>query len=77
MKKIEPSDILVEEDMSVKVRVESKSDVAEVIDALISLDDWEFKQAVKCAKHFRKANSVLQAIVDKLGNEYVEAEYVK
>lgn len=79
MKKIKPMSIDVQEagdDMSVKVKVESKADVADVIDALISLEDWEFKEAVKCAKQFRKANTSLQKIFDILGNEYERAGYV-
>lgn len=79
MKRIQPTTIDVQdggEDLSVKVKVESKADVADVIDALISLNDWEFKEAVKCAKQFRKANSSLQKIFDILGNEYERAGYV-
>lgn len=79
MKRIQPTTIDVQdggEDLSVKVKVESKADVADVIDALISLDDWEFKEAIKCAKQFRKANSSLQKIFDILGNEYERAGYV-
>lgn len=80
MKRIQPTTVDVQdggEDLSVKVKVESKADVADVIDALISLDDWEFKEAVKCAKQFRKANSSLQKIFDILGNEYERAGYVR
>lgn len=80
MKRIQPTTIDVQdggEDLSVKVKVESKADVADVIDALISLDDWEFKEAIKCAKQFRKANSSLQKIFDILGNEYERAGYVR
>lgn len=80
MKKIKPMSIDVQEagdDMSVKVKVESKADVADVIDMLISLEDWEFKEAVKCAKQFRKANTSLQKIFDILGNEYERAGYVR
>lgn len=80
MKRIQPTIIDVQdggEDLSVKVKVESKAEVGDVIDMLISLEDWEFKQAVKCAKQFRKANSSLQKIFDILGNEYERAEYVR
>lgn len=80
MKRIQPTTIDVQdggEDLSVKVKVESKADVADVIDALISLDDWEFKEAIKCAKQFRKANTSLQKIFDILGNEYERAGYVR
>lgn len=80
MKKIQPTTIDVQDggdDLSVKVKVESKAEVGDVIDALISLDDWEFKEAIKCAKQFRKANSSLQKIFDILGNEYERAGYVR
>lgn len=80
MKRIQPTTIDVQdggEDLSVKVKVESKAEVGDVIDMLISLEDWEFKQAVKCAKQFRKANDSLQKIFDFLGSEYERGAYVR
>ena len=77
MKKIKAKNISVEseQDLSVKVKIESKAQIGDTIDQLISMDDWEFKETVKCAKLYRKANKKLQDALD-IQADTMELSYV-
>lgn len=61
MKKIA---IAEREDLGVKVRIESKATIGEAVDLLISMDDWEFKEAIKVAKGYRRANDRMAKALD-------------
>lgn len=77
MKTIKAKNISVEseQDLSVKVRIESKAQIADVVDQLISMEDWEFKETIKCAKLYRKANRKMEQTLDTQAKK-MELNYV-
>jgi len=50
---------------TLKVRIDSKTKEADIVNDLMSLGETEYRKAIRCAKQYRRANKLLDSAISK------------
>lgn len=67
------------DDPKLRITIESKNELSEIVNHMVDLGHEEYKKAVRCAKQYRRANKMLSSAINKYvglakeDNEHVQS----